>query len=57
MQLAISHGLVSLRSLLNMETRKQREEIALVKKKGKLPLDYCPWCRANIDTYPKEPAA
>lgn len=54
MQRAWSDGYVERQHLRNSDTGKRRERMALVKKKISFPLDYCPWCRASIDTTPAQ---
>ena len=51
---AVRQEMVTLQHLCDMETGKRRERLAIVKKKEWAPLHYCPWCRADIDTRPRE---
>lgn len=51
---AISLEYVQLQSLRDSITGKRRQRVSLLKKRTSFPLLYCPWCRSNIDTYPKD---
>lgn len=57
MQQAISLDYTVLQHMRNHDTGKLRERIVLRKKKVNFPLLYCPWCRADIDTTPRQRAA
>ncbi|MBF5007639.1 hypothetical protein [Diaphorobacter caeni] len=52
---ASSLGFIEVQAMRNHETNARRERVAIRKGKQSAPLDYCPWCRANIDTSSKEP--
>lgn len=54
---AISQEFAQLQGLRDMKTGKRRQRVALVKKRTSFPLLCCPWCRANIDTAPREATA
>lgn len=56
-QHAISFGFVDLQTLRNHETGKTRQRMALRKGRQSIPLQFCPWCRAAIDTSPATPSA
>lgn len=51
---AVSNGMVQLQTMRNFETGKRRERLTIVKGKEWAPLHYCPWCRADIDTRPRQ---
>lgn len=53
---SVSQGILKLQTLRDFETNKTREQLAIVKAKESAPLHYCPWCRADIDTRPRERA-
>ncbi|MEG1281239.1 MAG: hypothetical protein RSD57_12400 [Comamonas sp.] len=53
---AVSTEMVRLQNLMDMETKKRRQRLAIVKGKEWAPLHFCPWCRADIDTRPRQPA-
>jgi len=53
---ALSAEMIRLQSLVDRETQKRRQRLAIVVSKKCAPLYYCPWCRADIDTTPREPA-
>lgn len=53
---AVRTNMVRLQHLIDMETKKRREQLAIVKGREWAPFNYCPWCRADIDTRPREPA-
>lgn len=53
---AVSQEYVQLQTLRDNLTGKRRQRVALVKKRTSFPMLCCPWCRANIDTTPKERA-
>lgn len=50
-QYAISNGFIRLQHMRDMESGKTRQQLGLVKGKQHAPFLFCPWCRANIDTY------
>ncbi len=54
---AISQEFAQLQSLRDLKTGRRRQRVALVKKRTSFPLLCCPWCRANIDTAPRDTAA
>lgn len=56
MQQAICLEGVVRQHMRNQDTGKMRERFALVKKKTSMQLLYCPWCRADIDTRPRQRA-
>lgn len=56
MKVAVNQEYAQLQTLLNQLTGNRRQRIALVKKRTSFALLCCPWCRANIDTSPKEKA-
>lgn len=55
-QYAVHKEMVRLQTMRETESGKRRERLAIVKGKEWAPLHYCPWCRADIDTRPRERA-
>lgn len=53
---AVQQEMVRLQHMRDTETGKLRERLAIVKGRKWAPLFYCPWCRADIDTRPRERA-
>lgn len=53
-QHAVSSGFLRQQSLRNFETKKSREQLAIVKGREYAPLRLCPWCGRSIDTRPIE---
>lgn len=53
---AVSSDMVQIQHMRNSDTGKLRERLSIVKGKKSATLYYCPWCRADIDTRPRERA-
>jgi len=53
-EFAWSQGFIDHQTLRDHETRQTRERLALRKGKKSMALPCCPFCRANVDTAPKE---
>jgi hypothetical protein len=47
---------IDLQTLRDHVTGARRERMALRKGKSSMGLPFCPFCRANVDTSPKEAA-
>lgn len=51
---AWSQGFIERQTLKNRATGARRERLTLLQGKKCMPLPCCPFCRANVDTAPKE---
>lgn len=51
---AWSQGFIDRQTLRNSVTGTRRERLALRQGKKSMALPCCPFCRANVDTAPKE---
>ncbi len=52
---AWAEGFIEHQTLKNRTTGKRRERMALMKGRFSMELPFCPFCRANVNTAPKEP--
>ncbi|MGG4055011.1 hypothetical protein ABEW79_25565 [Delftia tsuruhatensis] len=55
-EFAWSTGFIERQALRSLVTGARRERMALRKGRTSMELPFCPFCRANVDTSPKEAA-